>query len=169
MSQPINVYSIPDLTVATDEALPGVFARLGYTQNYRLIDTKLIIGYLISFIAAISFLLDRKVKWHDALFYQKVLVASYLMLSVAFWFVVEYMENGIKYQGIKDGCQLTVKTKYEKFNPICKVVLIEESGTKLEVELPATKVFSESGALQFNLLLKWFEDQIRVLGDKKRK
>lgn len=160
MSKPINVYSTPDLRQTLDEALPDVFKRLNYEQSFKLIDTKLIIGYSIAVVAAISFLLDKKLKFEEALLYQKVLVGSYAILSAVFWYFNNYIEKGVKYTGYSKEKAIVVATKMTKYDYNYQVTLRNEAGSVIKTTLPANTVFDEQGYLQTDLLFKWFEEKL---------
>ncbi|CUS20201.1 LAQU0S01e01266g1_1 [Lachancea quebecensis] len=166
MSKPINVYSTPDLRQALDEALPGVFKRLNYEQSFKLIDTKLIIGYSIAIVAAISFLLDKKLRFEEALLYQKMLVGSYAILSAVFWYFNKYVEKGIKFTGHSKEKTITVTTKMNKYDYNYQVTLGNEANSVVKATLPANTVFNEQGYLQTDILFKWFEEKLDSLYKK---
>ncbi|SCU97680.1 LAFA_0G12662g1_1 [Lachancea sp. 'fantastica'] len=166
MSKPINVYSTPDLRQTLDEALPAVFQRLGFTQSFGLIDTKLILGYSIAVVAGISFLLDKKLKFEESLMYQKILVASYAILSGAFWWFCKYVEKGIKYSGISKDRKVLVETKMAKYDVNYQVVIRDNHNRSVESVLLANTVFNEAGYLQSDKLFAWFEQQLDSLAKK---
>ncbi|QLL32399.1 hypothetical protein HG536_0C05680 [Torulaspora globosa] len=168
MSKAINVYSIPELQQTLDEALPGTFARLQYKRSFRLIDTKLAVGYSIAAVAAVSFLLDKKFQFSEVLGYQQLLLAAYAVLSLAFWYFTRYVEKGVTYEGTKpDGEKITVKTRFANNEPVYLVQFVKEGGAELETRLAANKVFSEAGYLQTDLLFGWLKEQLETLGRKK--
>ncbi|CEP61650.1 signal peptidase complex subunit SPC2 LALA0_S03e07690g [Lachancea lanzarotensis] len=166
MSKPINVYSTPDLRQTLDEALPSTFQRLGFTQSFGLIDTKLILGYSIAVVAGISFLLDKKFKFEESLVYQKLLVASYAILSGAFWWFCKYVEKGAKYSGTAKDRKISVKTKMDKYDFNYQVLVRDNHGRSVENVLPANTVFTEAGYLQADKLFNWFEQQLDSLAKK---
>lgn len=169
MSKAINVYSIPELQQTLDEALPGTFARLQYKQRFRLIDTKLGIGYSIAAVAAVSFLLDKKFKFDQVLGYQRVLLAVYAVLSVGFWYFTKYVERGVVYEGSRpNGEKIVVKTRFEKNEPVYLVKFVKDCGAELETRLAANQVFNEAGYLQTDLLFDWLKRQLETLSSKKQ-
>lgn len=149
-------------------ALPAVFSRLGYTQSFALVDTKLIIGYSIVAVAAISFLIDKKIAWDDSILYQKILVGLYFVFCAVFWYFNKFIEKGTTYQGVKKSDHITVKTKFQPYTPVFKATFADNHGNSLTTELSSTKVFNEEGYLQFDLLYKWFQDQVEILQTKKQ-
>lgn len=168
MSKPINVYSIPELRQTLDEALPATFARLKYRQSFQLIDMKLGLGYLLAAIAAVSFLLDKKFKYSEVLGYQKALVVSYAGLSVLYWFFTKYVEKSTVYVGTSPaGEKVSVKTRFEKGDPIYLVDFCKNDGKAVSVGLAANEVFNEAGYLQNELLFQWLEGEMRILSAKK--
>lgn len=169
-NKPINVYSIPELRQTLDEALPDVFARHEFKQSFRLIDTKLVIGYGIALVAAASFLLDKKFEFNDVLMYQKILVGSYMVLSTLYWYFTEFVQKGITYEGVnKKGTSIAVKTYFENNEPLYHVDIMTQGKFDLKTALPVNKVFNEHGFLQSDLLYQWIGQQLTTLETKKAK
>lgn len=134
-AKPINVYSIPELNQALDEALPSVFARLNYERSYALLDGKLYIGYSIAVVAGLSFFLDKKFERDQIVTYQKLLVGAYFVLSLLFWYFSRFIEKGTVYVGKRRGTkeEIYVKTKFEKNEPLYLVELVQKKkGRKLQ-------------------------------------
>lgn len=168
MSKPINVYSIPELRQTLDEALPGIFMRHEFNQSFRLIDTKLVIGYGIAVVAAASFLLDKKFEFEQVLVYQKILVGSYMVFSTLYWYFTKFVQKGITYEGIdKKGTSIAVKTSFENNEPLYQVTFVTQDAFELKTALPVNKVFNEYGYLQTDLLYQWIGQQLVVLNTKK--
>ncbi|SCV02664.1 LAMI_0H01706g1_1 [Lachancea mirantina] len=161
MSKLINVYASPELRQTLDEALPGVFSRLGYTENYTLIDTKLIIGYSIALLAGVSFLLDKKLDFQESLTYQKLLVAGNLVLSVVFWYYTKFVLRDVKYVGKSKSSEIKVSTRLEKNDFKYDVMLVKGPNSCVKCVLPANEVFTEAGYLQADLLYQWFQQQLK--------
>ncbi|AAS52796.1 AER112Cp [Eremothecium gossypii ATCC 10895] len=168
MSNAINVYSAPEVHTAIEESLPAVFSRLGYKQDFRLLDTRLLLGYLTAITAAVSFVLDRKFKWDDVLIYQKALVGLYVVFSSAFWLFSRYGERHAVYQGQQGQERITVRMQPEPGSEHSLVTLEDGAGGRLEARLAAPGVFSADGHLQFGKLHRWFEEQLGLLVQKKR-
>ncbi|AJS96724.1 Spc2p [Saccharomyces cerevisiae YJM1463] len=173
-AKPINVYSIPELNQALDEALPSVFARLNYERSYALLDAKLYIGYSIAVVAGLSFFLDKKFERDQIVTYQKLLVGAYFVLSLLFWYFSRFIEKGTVYVGKRRGTkeEIYVKTKFEKNELLYLVELVqkkkgENSKKELKAKLEVNKVFNESGYLQNDVYFKWFSEQHNVLDTKK--
>lgn len=167
MSKPINIYSTPDLRQTLDEALPTVFSRLGYTQSFHLIDMKLAIGYSIAVVAGVSFILDKKMKFDEALTYQKLLVIAYMILSTVFWYFTKHIEKGVTFSGSNGKDKITVVTKMKKYSSLYEVAIKDKSGKTVNVELPVNKVFNAHGFLQQDLLFEWYKQQMKLLAEKK--
>ncbi|CAI4047707.1 signal peptidase complex subunit SPC2 SKDI_13G0860 [Saccharomyces kudriavzevii IFO 1802] len=173
-AKPINVYSIPELNQALDEALPSVFARLNYERSYALVDAKLYIGYTIAVMAGLSFFLDKKFERSEIIVYQKLLVGAYFILSLMFWYFSRFIEKGTVYVGKKRDTkeEIYVKTKFKNNEPLYLVDLIQKKNGKdsrknLKAKLEANRVFNESGYLQNDVYFKWFSEQLNVLNTKK--
>ena len=148
-AKPINVYSIPELNQALDEALPSVFARLNYERSYALLDAKLYIGYSIAVVAGLSFFLDKKFERDQIVTYQKLLVGAYFVLSLLFWYFSRFIEKGTVYVGKRRGTkeEIYVKTKFKKNEPLYQVELVQkkkgESAKKeLKAKLQVMEIFN---------------------------
>ncbi|QLQ79919.1 hypothetical protein HG537_0C05680 [Torulaspora globosa] len=165
----INVYCIGELQQTLDEALPGTFERLGYRQSFRLVDTRLAIGYSIAGVAALSFVLDKKFQFSQVLGYQQLLVTAYAVLSLVLWYFTKYVEKGVTYEGLKsNGEKIVVKTRFEKNEPVYLVKFAKEGTSELETRLAANQVFNEAGYLQTDLLFEWLKAQLETFGSKKQ-
>ena len=131
-AKPINVYSIPELNQALDEALPSVSRDYNYERSYALLDAKLYIGYSIAVVAGLSFFLDKKFERDQIVTYQKLLVGAYFVLSLLFWYFSRFIEKGIVYVGKRRGTkeEIYVKTKFEKNEPLYLVELVRRKSKK---------------------------------------
>ena len=173
MSKPVNVYSIGEVAQRLDEEVPTVFYRLGYKQTFKLVDTKLIIGYSIAVIAAISFLLDKKFGHNNVIQYQYLLVALYFILSGAFWYFKKFIERSILYTGSnkEKNTIINFKRKSVEGEPIYQSnfnVKFESGEAKtLDVALEINKVFNENGYLQTDLFFQWVKKQMENIESKR--
>lgn len=176
MSQPVNVYSIGEVAQRLDDEVPIVFHRLGYKQSYKLIDTKLFIGYSIAIIAGISFILDKKFGHNNVIQYQRILVVAYFILSGAFWYFKKFIEKSIIYVGQKttgNGTSIvTFKRDYKEAQPIYHTVFSLKNKGKddtknLDIDLEINKVFNENGYLQTELFYQWVKKQLENVDSKK--
>lgn len=171
MSKPVNVYSISEIAQRLDDEMPLVFYRLGYKQSYKLIDTKLILGYSIAIIAGISFALDKKLGHNNVIGYQRALVVAYFILSGLFWYFKKFIEKSIIYTGSNKQKTITFKRDFKEGKPIYHTVFTIADGKHdkktLDVDLEVNKVFSEFGYLQTDLLFEWIKKQVENMESKK--
>lgn len=170
MVKPINVYSVPELRQALDEALAPTLQRLDYEEVHTLTDLKLALGYSMGIIATGSFLMDKKLSWDESLFYQKILLVVYCIISVIFWYFTKFMVKGVTYMGKnkKTNTTLKLKTSFKSnTEPIYNVTFETSDNKKSTVQLDVTKVFSEQGYLQSNLFLDWLKEQLNNITSKK--
>ncbi|CDO93505.1 unnamed protein product [Kluyveromyces dobzhanskii CBS 2104] len=167
MSKPINVYSVPDARKTLDEAIPEIFSRLGYSQKFKLIDTKLVLGYSLIVFAAASFFIDKKIPWEQSKKYQQILVILYaIVCGVQLWFS-KFVEKGTVYQGVKKSDKISVGAKYKKYSPEFQFIISNGKSRKVELDTTYTKFFSEEGYLQSEILFSWFKEQLQTLESKK--
>lgn len=167
MSKPINVYAVPEIRKVLEEEIPSIFSKLGYKQSFTLIDSKLALGYSIIGVAAISFLIDKKMDWANSVEYQKALVGGYMVLCVVYWYFCKFIERGITYEGTNKSGKIQIKTKFEKYNPSIKVSIYKEHKS-INTELAATSIFTEAGYLQRDLLFEWFKKEVKTFEQKKQ-
>lgn len=174
MSKPVNVYSIKEVAQRLDDEVPIVFHRLGYKQSFKLIDTKLFLGYSIAVVAGISFILDKKFGHNNVIQYQRILVISYFVLSLLFWYFTKFIEKSTLYIGRKnnkDGTTVTFKRDFKEAVPVYKTVFIlkdkQNQSKSLSVDLQINKVFNENGYLQTDLFFQWVKKQIENIDSKR--
>lgn len=143
--------SVVALRTEADDNLPQIFAKLGYDQDFSLVDTKLALGYLTVAIAGFLYYLEKNYKFHDtklviggAIFVYCVICGVMLFLSKG----SQYKNN--KYIGVKNGKKIAVFTLTESaFSPVyqVKVVFGENYESPVETEIPFIKVFDNFGFL----------------------
>lgn len=173
MSKPVNVYSIGEVAQRLDDEVPIMFYRLGYKQSFKLVDTKLIIGYSIAIIAGISFLLDKKFGHNNVLQYQYLLVSAYFILSGAFWYFKQFIEKSTLYTGSNKEKNTTInfKRNIKEGEPLYHTtfsVNFKSGETKsLDVVLEINKVFNENGYLQTELFFQWVKKQMENIESKR--
>ncbi|SMN18725.1 similar to Saccharomyces cerevisiae YML055W SPC2 Subunit of signal peptidase complex [Maudiozyma saulgeensis] len=168
MSKPVNVYSISEVSQTLNENLPDVLARLGYTETFELVDQKLLIGYSVAIVAAVSFVIDKQFVHKDIVKYQQYLVGIYCILSVIFWYFKKYVEKAVVYSGKNDTETIKVKTSYEDSKPLYTVTLIDKKKKTLVSTLEINKVFNKEGYLQSELFLEWIKQQLATLSSKRQ-
>lgn len=173
MSKPVNVYSIGEVAQRLDDEVPIVFHRLGYEQSFKLIDTRLFIGYSIAIVAGISFILDKKFGHNDVIQYQRILVIAYFVLSFIFWYFKKFVEGSTLYIGKnnKDNTTIIFKRDYKEAVPIYKTVFIlkdkQNQSKSSNIDLQINKVFNENGYLQTELFFQWVKKQVENMESKK--
>jgi len=168
MSKPVNVYSISEVSQTLNENLPDVLGRLGYTETFELVDQKLLIGYSVAGVAAISFIIDKQFVHKDIVKYQQYLVGFYCGLSVIFWLFKKYVEKSVVYSGKNDTETIKVKTSYEDAKPLYTVTLISNNKKTFVSRLEINKVFNKEGYLQSELFMEWVKQQLATLSNKRQ-
>lgn len=173
MNKSVNVYSIGEVAQRLDDEVPIVFHRLGYEQSFKLIDTKLFIGYSIATVAGISFILDKKFGHNNVIQCQRILVIIYFVLSFIFWYFKKFVEASTLYIGknSKENTTIVFKREYKEAVPIYKTVFIlkdqQNQSKSSSVDLQVNKVFNEKGYLQTELFFQWVKKQVENMESKK--
>lgn len=135
----------------TDDNLPQVFGKLGYEQDFRLIDIKLALGYLTVAIAGFLFYLEKRFAFKDT----KLIIGGAIVVYAVICLVMYYLKSGAQYKnnkyiGKKDGKKVAVYTLTKsQFSPIyeIKVVFDDRLDGAVEVKIPFTKLFDSFGFL----------------------
>ncbi|CDR46684.1 CYFA0S25e00914g1_1 [Cyberlindnera fabianii] len=159
-------HSVVDLKTVTNERLPLAMATLGYIQDHRIGDVNIIIGYTIAVIAGITFYLEKKMTWTDALPYTKLLVGAYWVVCVVSWFHTKFVERDIVFKGYtKDKKkEVTISGTVDKYIPEYNLTII--SGAKgatpvtKKVTLEFKDIFDKFGNLHESELASWFKAQL---------
>lgn len=134
-----------------DDNLPLIFDKLGYDQDFGLIDIKLALGYLTVAIAGFLFYLEKNYPFKDT----KLIIGGSIALYGLICLVMMYLNRGSQYKdnkyiGTKNGQKIHVFTLTEsQFSPIynVKVVFDEKFDGAVEDKIPFTKVFDTFGFL----------------------
>lgn len=139
------------LRTEADEHLAQVFDKLGYEQNFALIDTKLALGYLTVAIAAFLYYLEKKCAFRDT----KAVIAGAILLYAAICAVMMYLSRSARYKdnkyvGTKDGKKVTVfALTASVYSPIydVKIVFDDNYDGTIEGHIEFTKIFDTFGYL----------------------
>lgn len=102
-----------DLKNTSDDAIPNYLNSLKFQQDYRLVDTRLALGYSAFAIAAACFVWDYKLGFEGTKWYTAAAVVLYSILNGALTLWITFVEKGTVYQGTApDG------TKVSRTGPI---------------------------------------------------
>lgn len=132
-----------------DDNLSLIFDKLGYDQDFGLIDTKLALGYLTVAIAGFLFYLEKNYAFKDT----KLIIGGSIALYGLICLVMMYFNKGVQYKdnkyiGSKNGKKIHVFTLTEsEFSPVyhVKVVFDEKFDAPVEEKFPFTQVFDTFG------------------------
>ncbi|KAI0461915.1 hypothetical protein LJB42_004519 [Komagataella kurtzmanii] len=163
ITKPVNLYSVAELRNATDDALPLALSKLGYEQNFSLIDTKLAIGYVATILAGSLYYLEKKYNndFSNLTYYYSMvaLVMGYFALNGLLWLHGKYREKDIKYVGINKNNQkkISIEARVENnTTPIYKVTVIENNRLLGRQDIPFTSIFDEDGFIHIDQLVEIF-------------
>jgi signal peptidase complex subunit 2 len=143
-----------------------VLSTLGFTESYKIVDTKLVLGYLTVATAAGAYFLDKKMKFVDSLPYLKLLLVLYAILSTLTWLHQRYVVKNTVYTGTKNKQVVEIGGDVDKFIPEYKLTITVKSegskGVSKNVGLPFTEVFDKFGNLHDGELAAWIKEQIKT-------
>lgn len=135
----------------TDDTLPLVFDKLGYDQDFSLIDVKLALGYLTVAIAGFLFYLEKKFSFKDTKLVIGGAIGLYCVICMVMYYLsagAQYRDN--KYVGTKEGKKVSVFTLTDSvFSPIYKVKVVFDDNFQgaAEASIPFTQIFDSFGFL----------------------
>lgn len=167
----INLASVKDMQVNCDEHIPSVLGR-DFQQDFKLIDTKLILIYISIAISGVTFYLDKKFKndfknkfYYDTTVY--LVVAFYVFTTLTYLYSTRITKD-IKYVGT-DSKQnkVTIATKILNNYDPHYIIDIELNGKKLEISKKFTELYNKDGFLQLDAFKTTLTDQISILKKSK--
>lgn len=173
---PANIYSLSDLKNTSDDVIPIAMEKLGYRQSNRLVDVRLVLGYLGVIAAAIAGLLDYKLGFEKAKVYTLIGVTVYFICYGGMNYWQYFVERGTVYTGVKGASSIVLKTKTEQTAPQYNVDIAYSSAsghtlTRTKHEL-FTKWFDVDGNLVSEPLTTWLGlivQECEATGKKKNK
>lgn len=134
-----------------DDNLPLIFEKLGYEQDFRLVDAKLALGYLTVAIAGFLYYLEKKFAFHETKLVIAGAILVYFIICGAMMFLsqnAQYKNN--KYVGTLKGKKVSVFTLTDSaYSPIynVKIVFDDKLDGAVEEAIPFTKFFDLFGFL----------------------
>lgn len=154
----VSLHSVPALKSETDEHLCTVFDTLGYTESFKLIDTKLMIGYSSVAVAGLMYYLEKQYKNDftnaEYVFYLQLLVALFFTLQFVWFLFSKFVEKSIKYTGVKKGKNIQVSTSTKsKTDPVYHIGISIDGGEH-KLAIPFKDIFFDDGFLSIEALKK---------------
>jgi hypothetical protein len=150
----VSLYSVPALRTEADEHLSEVFDSFGYTESFKLIDTKLALGYLSVALAALMYYIEKQYKNDFTnkkyVSYLQILVAGFFIIQSIIFLFGKFVEKNIKYTGAKKGKAITVSTFIKtKTDPIYRIT-IKSDNISNEFSIPFKDIFFDDGFLSMD-------------------
>lgn len=150
----VSINSVPGLKSESDEHLSTVFDTLGYTESFKLIDIKLIVGYLSVGAAGLMYYLDKKFKNDFSnstyLFYIQLLVGTFFTLQSIWFLISKFVEKNIKYIGVKKGKTIKVSTSVKSKTDPNYQITINIDGKGHSLTIPFKDIFFDDGYLSMD-------------------
>lgn len=151
----ISVYNLADLKNTSDDAIPNYLNSLGFTQDHRLIDTRLALGYGAFVVAAACFAWDYQLGFEATKIWTAAAVALYLVLNSALTYWLAFVERGVIYQGVSPNrkARISLASSTKKNVPVYNLAVqtTDLSSKKktpavdLKIAQPFTAWFDENG------------------------
>lgn len=157
---------------AVEEKLPESLIGLGYTESFKIIDTKLALGYIGAALAAGTFYLERKFKFNDVLPYTTALVLIYFLIQLYNWYFLKFIAKKIIYKGYNNKDSLEISGEYDKFTPEYNLtfkVIKNDQIIEFKEVLKFTDIFDTFGTLRQELLNKFISSKINEHATSKNK
>ena len=151
---PVNIYNLNELKHTTDDQISKALASLDYVQDHRLMDVRLLFGYIGVIAAALAGGWDYKVGFEKAKVYTLLGVMIYFIFYGAMNFWQYFVERGIVYEGVKGTRKVRISSSTSRTAPqyTLKLVLLD-NGTQV-AEKEAHELFT-----------KWFDCDGNIVGE----
>ncbi|KPI45090.1 Signal peptidase complex subunit SPC2 [Cyphellophora attinorum] len=173
--QKVNLYSLPELRSAVDEAIPDYLTTLpkpyAFAQDHAYPNVRLALGYTAVLIAGALFAVDWKYGWEVTKPYTLPACVAYFLLNGAMTLWIWAVESGTIFQGRREGGQkLKLASHVQKPNPeyILTTTYSSPQGDKVwqnsVTSIPFAHLFNVHGFLQKKELHKFLAKKIEVVG-----
>ncbi|KAK6456679.1 signal peptidase complex subunit 2 [Scheffersomyces xylosifermentans] len=144
-SKKVNLNSVADLRQNTDDNLPSVLTELGYDESFKLIDTKLALGYSTVVIAGLLFLVDKKYDFKQSYGVTVFSVVLYFIISSILYYI-NYTNKNVKYVGYTEkGKKIVIATWSSKYDPIYNVRVTLDGKNTFTAQLKFNQFFDIVG------------------------
>ncbi|GME72812.1 unnamed protein product [[Candida] boidinii] len=172
----IDLYSAVSLRTECDENLGNIMEILGYSQDFKLIDIKLALGYASVIIAAGLFKLEKTFNndFHTTDYVSLTFlgVIAFALLNTVSYILGKLSGDNLKYAGSnsKTNKKVKIETTSKVVNaiPEYQIKLLFDNSKTINTKIEFTKLFNEDGFLQVEELTKFLKYQIEVSSSSKQ-
>lgn len=165
----VSLYSVPALRAEADEHLGDVFESINYTESFKTLDIKLVLGYASVAIAGFMYYLekqfDNNFQNKQYVIYLQLLVCGYFTLQTVLYIFTKFVEKDIKYIGYKSGKKITVCTSTKSKTDPVYMMMFNIDGKNHKLTFPLNEVFFDDGYLSLDA----FKDKIVPVVQEKDK
>ncbi|KAH3675164.1 hypothetical protein WICMUC_002820 [Wickerhamomyces mucosus] len=162
--QTANINSVVDLRTATDAKIGPSLTKLGFSQSFSLIDTRLGLGYLSAIIAALTFYIEKKFSFQDGFNYTFGLVILYFIVVFFQLLHSKYFEKNIIYKGSNSNDKIVIiRGKIDKYIPQYDLKFDIKDGKNnnkrksFDKVLQFVEIFDKFGNLHEDKLIQWLK------------
>ncbi|VEU24364.1 DEKNAAC105607 [Brettanomyces naardenensis] len=171
MGKKVNLNSAVALRNESDEHLAPALTKLGYTESFRLVDAKLIIGYSCVLFAGLMYYCEKKFKndFGNAEYvkYTEILVVLFFLSEFVWYIFGKFVEKSIKYVGTKGAKSLKVSSHLKSKTDPVYYLEVDLDGIVDEEQIEFTKLFNEDGFLDFAVFAKYIAEAVQKLEKEK--
>lgn len=163
-----NFSSINDLRQATDDNLSSVLSELGYDESFKLIDTKLALGYSTVIIAGLLYYIDKKYTFQESFNVTALSIVAYFLISGVLSYL-KWTNKDVKYVGYTPkGKKISISGWTEKFDSVykTKIVLNGDDKNAVFADLEFSKLFDILGYFSRDGLLSLLKKEISKIEKK---
>ncbi|EMC93564.1 hypothetical protein BAUCODRAFT_50404, partial [Baudoinia panamericana UAMH 10762] len=168
----ISPHSLADLKNTTDDALGNYLRGLHFTQDNSKLDVRLAIGYISVIIAGVLFAADYKLGWEQTKIYTAPAVIAYALLNAAFTYWMWAVEQGIVFEGLREGRKFSLSSKTHKHDPTYYLTVSvtdpstgSNSPSSWQIRAPFTTWMTADGYFVAKPFQQWLASSIEVIGD----
>lgn len=154
----VSLSSVPALRTECDDHIATALDTLEYNESFKLIDTKLIIGYTCVILSGLMYYIEKQYKDDflnsDYVKYTTILVALFFILEGIWYLFSIFFEKDIKYVGIKNKKTLKVSTFTKSKTDPYYHMIFEIDGNSEELVVPFSELFFDDGFLSMDAFTK---------------
>jgi len=127
----VNNANLVELKVACDDAVRKYMTETrNYKQSHKIIDVKLLLGYVSAIMAGGEFWYTWKKPFDQVRTLTMIVVAVYFVLSTFLAFWTTFVEKDIIFVGTKDNEKVVVRSQLKKHKPYYHLTINRKAKSK---------------------------------------
>lgn len=125
--------------------MSSVLSELGYDESFKLIDTKLALGYSTVIIAGLLYYIDKKYSFQEAYNVTAISVVVYFLISGILSYL-KWTNKDVKYVGYTPkGRKITISGWTENYDAIYKTRIVIDNQSPVQADFEFGKFFDILG------------------------